>query len=1087
MNLLERFDVSTEEQRAITKTVGRVKSVSEFVADAVEATKSLDFVEAMAKASPFISAVGDSLADAIPVVKFVVKLLGRLTGVSDPNKLGLLAFTMAYEQSLVQAVRVVGAPPNTIGEPKILATKIRLFDNALPATALDFGRLALSDALQHPFIVSADEILLEGAKGVGYNEKQRLQLQNEVHQRFVVHLKTLLSHGDTKEKFAPFRELLQLDTAERQSIAALMEHAQYQRALFEEMPVFGKEAFALGHVYVDTECGMVPWGKLRDDMGEHGRPLDAFDESVGGRQRLSSTVLDLIGNPEFGDAIVIQGVAGAGKSAFTQWLSADLVKQGLRPIRVLLRDVRLERNRPVAEAFAEAIRYRDERERSSDAYPRPDDPFLGTKIFNERVHFRSADICPYVLILDGWDEISISVAEGFKARLNRMLEGVRSEFLSNRATPVRVILTGRPSAEVAGSTFLHKTTPILTLRPFNPDDLDAFVARMTSAVNTKPLPKVEGTEWPRIKAKRFDSITAKYRSDFEHQHGSQASAGQFSKLEHLRILGLPLLSFLALRLVAQDKGDDEAVLENPTTLYRNLVDLTCGGAGKYSGSTDEAVDEQFRHAGKALRDLLRRTAVAMTVCGKENISYAELEFRLDLDETLERRVEDETTDNPLSQLMISYYFKGGHTELGCEFLHKSFREYLFAEAVVELVKTFGREGHVQPSQREPYWRDFPESDARFAFSREFPQMLSAQWIGHDIGRFIAELFRWEIQRAPSASEGWKMKATDGTVPLPLEGWDASRDALADLWDWWAEAVHLRPQPRLSLPQRIAVFDPPLAQELVRNTRPLDLRPRQVPEPLRMTTVDAHLGDALLRIASLVHFEIARATGWIDSLEKSLSPSGMWREVAPRSTRRSHVQTIVERDGKQWSLFAPAKPSPGFWENYMARINSAGWRPDGSAPGGLDLRGADLSSCSIGGSHMQSTTDWSYTNLSRANGGASNLQGDKLDHSLLANASFTLTRMSTASLVGVEASRCRFENASLTLVDLSNADLRDSTFYNTDLLGAAFVGANVQDAVFTDSNLSPEQIASAIGVATINNELALFEGAAYADEGDPPVS
>src|SRR6185436_9504927 len=257
-------------------------------------------------------------------------------------------------------------------------------------------------------------------------------------------------------------------TSETSSNAALLEHAQYQRALFEERPVFGKEVFALQHVYIDTECGVLPWGKIRDSSEPGTRGLDPFLEASGGRQRLGSTVTQLLGDPKFNDAIVIQGIAGAGKSAFTLWLAAELNRLGLRPIRILFRNVRLERTRPVAEALSEAIRYDDESQRSMPGYPRPDDPFNGGAIFKERVRFGDATICPYVVILDGWDEISISVSEGFKVRLDRMLEQIRTEFLQGREVPVRVILTGRPSADVATSPFLRKNTPVLTLRPLNP-------------------------------------------------------------------------------------------------------------------------------------------------------------------------------------------------------------------------------------------------------------------------------------------------------------------------------------------------------------------------------------------------------------------------------------------------------------------------------------------------------------------------------------------------------------------------------------------------------------------------------------------
>jgi hypothetical protein len=40
-------------------------------------------------------------------------------------------------------------------------------------------------------------------------------------------------------------------------------------------------------------------------------------------------------------------------------------------------------------------------------------------------------------------------------------------------------------------------------------------------------------------------------------------------------------------------------------------------------------------------------------------------------------------DDPFVKLMVSFYFKGGHPDQGVEFAHKSFREYLFAEHIVE--------------------------------------------------------------------------------------------------------------------------------------------------------------------------------------------------------------------------------------------------------------------------------------------------------------------------------------------------------------------------------------------------------------------
>src|SRR5258708_18155174 len=377
----ENLEVSAK--RSISATLGRFKSITKFLTDVVEGFKGVPFAKAVGAASPWLEAAGDTIAAALPPVKFVLALFEKLTAIPDPGQLAELAFTLSYEHALAQAVAVVGEPKNACGDPAEALKRLRNVGDAMPQPALDFSRVTYDDLLLHPFITWADDIVGSVLEDVGYDKRQIASLFNEIHPRFVTHFKTIVSHGDTREKFAPLRDLLAIGTGDRSATAALLEHGQYQRALFEERPVFGKEVFALRDVYIDTECGVLEWSQIRDASAD-GRGLDPFIEKNGGRQRLSETVLRFLGDPKFNDAIVIQGVAGSGKSAFTQWLSAELIRQGLRPIRILLRDVRLERNRPIAEALSEAIRYDDETRGSESGYPRPDDAFNGGAIFKER-------------------------------------------------------------------------------------------------------------------------------------------------------------------------------------------------------------------------------------------------------------------------------------------------------------------------------------------------------------------------------------------------------------------------------------------------------------------------------------------------------------------------------------------------------------------------------------------------------------------------------------------------------------------------------------------------------------------------------
>ena len=193
-----------------------------------------------------------------------------------------------------------------------------------------------------------------------------------------------------------------------------------------------------------------------------------------------------------------------------------------------------------------------------------------------------------------------------------------------------------------------------------------------------------------------------------------------SKLE---ILGLPLLAHLSLRLLIQWQDDFEDLLSNHTALYRHLLDLTCRKAGKDYSETDD-LQGQARLKGLELRKMLQQTAVAITTYGKESIPFRELQLRLKKNR---RQMMDTATDtgrdHPLTSLMISFYFKGGREHLGSEFLHKSFREYLYAEAIVETLKEYGRSQVGALPERQPYWKDFEKSDPRWQLSRDLSQLL----------------------------------------------------------------------------------------------------------------------------------------------------------------------------------------------------------------------------------------------------------------------------------------------------------------------------------------------------------------------------
>src|SRR4051794_13345650 len=121
-NVLHRLlKLGPDEQQSLEQTLGRIKGVTDLLADAIEGLKETDFPSAIAKVSPWVEMVGGALADAVPPIKFLVKLFERLTKAPDPGALAYLACTSAYLQSLQKSTQIVGGPAT----PLLVTDEIR--------------------------------------------------------------------------------------------------------------------------------------------------------------------------------------------------------------------------------------------------------------------------------------------------------------------------------------------------------------------------------------------------------------------------------------------------------------------------------------------------------------------------------------------------------------------------------------------------------------------------------------------------------------------------------------------------------------------------------------------------------------------------------------------------------------------------------------------------------------------------------------------------------------------------------------------------------------------------------------------------
>jgi len=1067
--------LSKNEQENIRKMLGPVKTVSEYLGKAAKYLKEgKDLAKSLVESAPWIKDVAEAAGAATPIVGVAVKLAEKWLEQTHPYELGAVACTLAYQDAAREAVEQVWT--SAVGYQDAMKIDDRVAERIRslpPAEEADLSSFSRDTALQHAFVRRADDILGELTQAAGLDEERRIQVFNITHERFIRKLDLLLSDKKTAPKFAPFKEWTEMDSGRQAALAALQIHAKYQRDQYLSEPLFKREPYALQHIYVSTECGKLAWGEIRgprdarrgEDLARPAERCDPFSEYHGGRHNLLDTVMGYITDRNFKEPIVIQGVAGAGKSSFTLRLCAELWEKGWRPLRIRLKRLRLSSS--LIDALNEAVELADEDRLADLPVARPKDLLFGGEIFRTP-YGGDHSLCRYVLILDGWDELDLSDSRPFREKVGEMLREVRRVFLDpQRAPRVRVVVTGRPSPDVVESKFLNDDTPVLTMRSIRPQQLREFVERLDDALGSvPPYVAVENPdEWRVPHRHTLDKAFGKYEETFNaslpkyDEGGKIKEPGRAPKSNSLEVLGLPLLAYLTIRVMAQTVRSggplekQQAVInemvENPTLLYRSLIDLTCEKAGKAAFDAHDRGDEvgrQWREVGWSLRERLRRTAAAMSALGVEHISREEWKRRALQNETEERETQT-AEDHPLARLMISFYFKGGQPEQGCEFAHKSFREYLFAERVVETLKEYGRRMNERESERLPardYWRDFSreEDRLRYDFSRELAYLLAPQWVAPNVWDHLRHLIEWEISRAATAADASPNDNHLSGLPtqaLSFERWKYVRDGLADLWEWWGDCAHLRPQVRTDRWKK-SVIEPPFVEELIRLAAPLTAEENEALPLESATSLDAHLGDALCQICAMVHFYIAVNEGLeqIDPVTLEYVKSDKGRKFQ-RHAKRDQIELVLFAPGGENVKQDPFNPT---FRHYFARINSAFGSPLREFPSRAFLNGVHLSytifflsnleavrldSADLFGAHLVGS------GLFRANLSRANLNNANLSHADLVDA-----RLDSANLDGADLNYARLDYASLYSAALYHADLRKAIGLTREQVESAWI-------------------------------------------------
>lgn len=794
---------------------------------------------------------------------------------------------------------------------------------------------------------------------------------------------------------------------------------------FRDAPVLGREPYSLSDVYIETECGALSWGELSAD-----RTIDPFSERHGGRASLIETVLDRFADRDFRDLVVVQSPAGSGKSAFSLRLANRLADEGLTPVLVRFRDLRLSTYGNVDELLQDALRVAPVGEHP----PGPTEPLFGPSQLAETTRYRDVDICRTVVILDGWDEVTLTGSTRFKDQLEEWLPRLREYFVDRPGPPVRLLLTGRPSAAIDRSGLLRRETPVLTIRPMRPDQLRSYAGLISD--------RLDGANWT-LDVHECEQAFTTYETWFDRvaaadsagaprrEPGGPPEAGT-------DVLGSPLLALLAFRTVADWPGDTADLFEQPTALYHALLEITVAHAGK----ADEGPQGTVHRGGRSLRRLLQRVATVITCQGGESVSFDELRLRLEDDDALTEWAEQAVGESTLHELVVNFYFKG-HQELGCEFLHKSFREYLFAEAIVAaLEEVAGEHTGPQPPLDRQWSQDFGPGSSHFRASRSLASLLGPQWLTPEVRSHVF----WLIERAAEANR---------------ERWVWIRDLLNDLWGWWGESVHLRAHP-----ERVrgrTEWRDPLVLDMILDDLPRDGRERRASRSV--IAHHARLGDALLQLTAFAHALLS---------DGPMVPGRECQTGEPGAVR-----------------FRPFNHEARM---LIARLGSLSKRPQGHALAGAYLRGVDLSGEDLTACDLRDA-DLSDADLSDIRGMGMLLSGADLRRATMQNArlfgaAMDLTQMQGSVLAGASLELVQFfeanledaklgkasltaallSHANLAGTDLRDADLSEAELIQThlteadltgvDLSGANLRAANLTDADLTDANLTDANLTGA---------------------------
>src|SRR5262249_29412411 len=258
----EKVISSIEKYQQSEKTISSLKKIYEFFSNVADLAKDSGAAAGIKSFAPWAKDIAEAGGETFDVAKFVLKLLEKRQKHLDPLTLGHIALTTAYQWAADKAIREVELPKADNKSDNSMKEAHEYFKSMEPQADIALSTFSFDSKLNHPFINKSEVYLSAALHSCGFSDESILQVKEKTRDFFGKKLDFLVTHKDTKEKFAPFLEFSQLGANERQAHVALIAHAEYQRWLFQKYPILGKAPFSLADIFVEPECGNLEWGTV---------------------------------------------------------------------------------------------------------------------------------------------------------------------------------------------------------------------------------------------------------------------------------------------------------------------------------------------------------------------------------------------------------------------------------------------------------------------------------------------------------------------------------------------------------------------------------------------------------------------------------------------------------------------------------------------------------------------------------------------------------------------------------------------------------------------------------------------------------